>query len=271
MLLCTFAATTISKPFFETTGSETAGRRQAGRGDDRSKQAGIYDAPALTRRCKSKLAIVGEGYRWESRRRGVGSGLFSVGSWFRGRFVVVQSAASLWTCRSRVLPPAIPFRQFSGHSITTGSTVTDGRLSARPALPLLLWGVLPMALFGSSQCLGGVIRSRSPDSVLHPTASCTALSRHLTQRQRLAPLVNRHGVSRSPWLQFDPIRLCKAEGRRLVSPIRCRPVFPPKHPPLRVLRQAYPHDEIRSCYLHLLFLPSSRANLSKPARPESSS
>ncbi len=103
---------------------------------------------------------------------------------------VVQSAATLWTCRSLVLPPAIPFRQFSGHSITIGSTVTEGRQSARPALPFLLWGVLPMALFGSSQCLGGVIRSRSPDSVLHPTASCKALSRHLTQGQRLAPLAS---------------------------------------------------------------------------------
>jgi hypothetical protein len=39
-------------------------------------------------------------------------------------------------------------------------------------------------LFGSSQCLGGVIWSRSPDAVLHPTASCKALSRLLTQGQR---------------------------------------------------------------------------------------
>jgi hypothetical protein len=76
-----------------------------------------------------------------------GSGLISGGSWFRGRFVVVQSAASLWTCRSLVLPPAIPFRQFSGHSITIGSTATEGRQSARPALPFLLWGVLPMDSF----------------------------------------------------------------------------------------------------------------------------
>ena len=72
-----------------------------------------------------------------------------------GRFVVVQSATGLWTCRSLVLQPAIQFRQFSGHSITIGSTVTEGRQSARPALPFLLWGVWPMALFGSSQCLGG--------------------------------------------------------------------------------------------------------------------
>ena len=107
-----------------------------------------------------------------------------------GCFVVLQSAASLQSLGLLILPPAIPFRQFSGHSITIGSTVTEGRQSARPALPLLLWGVLPMALFGSSQCLGGVIRSRSPDSVLRPTASCKALSRHLTQGQRLAPLVN---------------------------------------------------------------------------------
>jgi hypothetical protein len=121
---------------------------------------------------------------------GWGSGLISGGSWFRGRFVVVQSAASLWTCRSRVLPPAIPFRQFSGHSITTGSTVTEGRLSARPALPFLLWGVLPMDSFRFEPVSGGVIRSRSPDSVLHPTASCKALNRLLTQGQRLAPLVN---------------------------------------------------------------------------------
>ena len=60
---------------------------------------------------------------------------------------VVQSAATLWTCRSLVLPPAIPLRQFSGHSITIGSTVTEGCQSARPALPFLLWGVLPMDSF----------------------------------------------------------------------------------------------------------------------------
>jgi hypothetical protein len=68
---------------------------------------------------------------------------------------VVQSSASLKTLGLLALPPAIPSRQFSAHSITIGSTVTEVRQSARPALPFLLWGVLPMDSFRFEPVSGG--------------------------------------------------------------------------------------------------------------------
>jgi len=175
--------------FFETTGSETAGRRQAGRGDDRSKQAIMCPALDPTTQVKNGNC------RWGITlgvppKGGGGPGCFPLAT----GFVVVSS----WC--SQQLPCGLAGRVSCHQRCRFGSSQDTRSPLDPPSLkvasqPAPSYRSYPRefcrwALFGSSQCLGGVIRSRSPDSVLHPTASCTALSRHLTQGRRLAPLAS---------------------------------------------------------------------------------
>jgi hypothetical protein len=184
MPLCTFAATTISTPFFRDHGQRDS-RQTTGREGRRQEQASIYDAPPWTRRRKSKLAIVGEGYRWESRRRGVGVRV--VFRWLLD-LIVASSSCSRQPPRGLAGRLSCHQRFRFGSSQGTRSLLDPPSLKVAcqpvPVLSFLPQEVLPADSFRFEPVSGGVIRSRSPDSVLRSTASCKALSRLLTQGQR---------------------------------------------------------------------------------------
>jgi len=141
--------------------------------------------PPRPRNRKWKLAGVERGYTAIVASVGGGAGSFSVGPHC---FRVVSSSCS------RQPPCGLAGRLSCHQRFRFGSSQGTRSPLDPPSLKVASQPVPPYhssfgefcrwTLFGSSQSLGGVIRSRSPDSVLHPTASCTALSRHLTQGQR---------------------------------------------------------------------------------------